>query len=119
MKRFKVTFYFEDEKQCVETTAEQLGVNFALVKMMEDLADGTNTHVDVNKPLAEYQNSFEHFGKTLEFSMQVEDNDIKWEHDGKKYRLVIFPSDTTNILIFDEEYGLICSTRYFLTPIED
>ena len=48
MKNFNLVFYFKGEKYSIKVTAEQLGLNFGLNKILSDLSDGDNTFSENN-----------------------------------------------------------------------
>lgn len=116
MKNFNLTFYFEGKKQEVKVSAEQLGLNFGLGKILADLSDGTNAFSEKDKALAEFQK--ENNKRTEEYSKLLEENDIVWEHDGKKYFIVIPVCDDAWLEIYNEDREYVVTVDYHFTLID-
>lgn len=115
MKNFRMTFYFEDEKQEIIVSAEQLGLNFGLNKIFADLSDGTNTFSERDKALAEFQK--ENKPRQGEYEKLILQNDITWEHEGKKYRIEIPACEDWSLEIFED--GVFVDTApFYLTLID-
>ena len=115
MTKINLTFSFDEKEQKVETTTEQLGINFFLTKVLEDLSDGSDTY-DEDAPLNSYQKKYK--AKTGEFIKQMEENDLVWEYEGKKYFLVIPSCESFYLEIYDENREYVTMSPYHLSPID-
>lgn len=116
MKNFKLTFYFEKKRHEVKVSAEQLGLNFGLAKILSDLSDGTNTFAENDKVLAECHN--ENKSKEEEYQKLINSNDVVWEYDGKRYFIVIPACEDHYIEIYDEDREYVGMSDYYLTLID-
>ena len=116
MKNFRMTFYFEEKRQEVKTSAEQLGLNFGLTKILSDLSDGTNTFAEKDKILAECHK--ENKSREDEYGKLLDSNDIVWEYNGKKYFLVIPACEDHYVEIYDEDREYVGMSNYYLTLID-
>ena len=118
MKNFNLVFYFEGEKHSIKVTAEQLGLNFGLNKILSDLSDGENTFSENNKVLADCCK--ENKPKEKELMELIEANDIVWENEsnGDKYFIVVPSCEDHYIEFYDHDRNYVDMADYYLTLID-
>ena len=114
MKKFNLTFEFEGKFHDIELTAERLGLMYAYSSISSNIETGDE--FDALSELFRERNKI----TTKKMDKLLDETDIRWEHNGKKYRIfLIFFDDSLEIYTDDDKEALVGTTEYIITEKDD